>query len=102
MRGLKFLFFDVANELEFSFVTNYKSREGFTYDVNEFQGEDGRVLNGTITLRIEPRIRYNISQVVQAQAFFIHESTTNKGAAQSGFSNTQFGVDIRMNISGGR
>lgn len=102
MRGLKFLFFDVANDLEFSFVTNYKSREGFTYDVNEFQGEDGRVLNGTITLRIEPRIRYNISQVVQAQAFFIHESTTNKGAAQSGFSNTQFGVDIRMNISGGR
>jgi len=102
MRGLKFLMFDVANDLEFSFITNYKSRIGFTYDVNEFEGEDGRILNGTITFRIEPRIRYNISQVVQAQAFFIHESTTNKGAAQSGFSNTQFGVDIRMNISGGR
>lgn len=99
----------LENEIEFSFLASYKSNKTATYDVSFDEnnqtannGQNGRTLNGTTQITVEPRIRYTMSKRVVASLFYRYEGTFNEGAAQPGFYVQQVGFDIRISIAGGR
>lgn len=99
--------FSLKNDLEYSFLFTYKGNKRFTYDVldpDTYEGEDneGTTLDGNTQIIIEPRIRYALSNIVTASLFVRYEGTFTEGAAQPGYHTTQFGLDIRISISGGR
>jgi cell surface protein SprA len=99
--ALKFLGFDMENDLEFSFLTQIRRSLQRRYDILDFN-PDGEIVQGTMQITIEPRARYTISNRVTASAFARYEGNINEGATSPGFSTTQVGVDIRLSISGGR
>jgi cell surface protein SprA len=100
--------FTMKNDFEISFLFTYKKNNTGTFDVMDpasFSGNNaggGRTLTGNTQIIVEPRARYGISQMVTASLFFRYEGTFNEGAANPGFHNTQIGLDIMLNVSGGR
>lgn len=106
MRGLKMalLGIDLQNDLEVSFLFTYKHNATSSYDVlKPTQTSDaGQQIKGDTQIIIEPKARYTLSNRVTATAFFRYESTNSEGASSPGFSTTQFGLDLRISISGGR
>lgn len=100
--ALKFLGFQMENDIEFSFMTQVRKSKRAQYNILDITNTDGALVDGTTTIVIEPRARYTISNRVTASAFLRHEANINEGAAQGGFSTTQVGMDIRLSISGGR
>lgn len=106
MKGFEwdFLGLSLKNEVEASFMASYQSNDRATYDIinTESNGKDGRTLDGSSKIIIEPRIRYNMSNRVTAAFFVRYEGTFTEGAAQPGFNSTQVGLDIRISIAGGR
>ena len=100
--SLKFLGLDLKNDMEFTFLTQIRKSLQSRYDIDEFPAAESRTVNGTTQITIEPRARYTISNRVTASAFFRYEGNFSEGATTPGFSTTQFGVDIRLSISGGR
>lgn len=104
LRGFKFSLLNISleNDLEFSFLTSLKKNSRATYDVANYTGEDGRKLDGSTQIKIEPRVRYSLSNRVTASAFVSYEGTFTEGAASPGFSTTQIGIDLRLSIAGGR
>lgn len=103
-RGFNFPLFglELQNDLELSFQGTYRRTKSATFDVNNFDGENGRTLDGSTQIIVEPRARYTISRQVTASAFFRYEANLTEGAARPGNSTTQVGVDVRISISGGR
>lgn len=101
--GLRIPWFNLnlENELEVSLVASVQQSKRATYDVTDFNSEDGRRIDGTTRILIEPRARYTLSRRVTATFFFRHESTINEGATQPGISTTQVGIDLRISVSGG-
>ena len=100
--SLKFLGLDLQNDMEFSFNTQVRRNLRAQYDVLDYKGPDGSLVDGTTQITIEPRARYTISNRVTASAFFRYEGNFSEGAANPGFSTSQVGIDIRLSISGGR
>lgn len=100
--SLRFLGLDLQNDMEFTFNTQIRRNLRAQYDVLDFKGADGSVVDGTTTITIEPRARYTISNRVTASAFVRYEGNFSEGAANPGFSTTQVGMDVRLSISGGR
>jgi len=98
---MKFLGFDTENDLELSFLAQYKKSLQSRYDVANFD-PNAAVVQGTTQITIEPRARYTISSRVTASAFARYDGNFNEGATSPGFSTMQVGVDIRISISGGR
>jgi hypothetical protein len=47
-------------------------------------------------------MRYTISKQVTARLFFKYEANLTEGAVAPGSSTTTVGVDLRLNLSGGR
>lgn len=103
-RGFEFPLFGLSlqNDFEVSFQGTYRRTKRATYDVNNYDSENGRTLDGTTQIIVEPRARYSISRQVTATAFFRHEANLSEGAAQPGNSTTQVGIDLKISISGGR
>jgi len=104
MRGFEFPFLglNLKNDLEFIFFTSYKNNKTATYDIYDYQGENGQTIQGNTQLTIEPRVRYSMSKRVTASFFVRYDGTFTEGAAQPGYSTTQVGLDIRISIAGGR
>ncbi len=110
MRGVDFPFLGLKlkNDFELSFLGTYKDNQNTTYDIldpTSYQGgntNNGWTLNGNTQIIIEPRARYSLSNIVTASLFIRYEGTFTAGAAQPGYYTTQFGLDIRIAISGGR
>jgi hypothetical protein len=104
MRGFEFKLLGISlqNDLEFSFMTSVKKNNRATYDVSNYAGEDGRQLDGSTMIKVEPRVRYSLSNRVTASAFVSYEATLTSGAASPGFSTTQIGIDLRLSLAGGR
>lgn len=104
LRGFDFplLGLMLKNDLEFSFMASFKKNRRATYDILDYQGENGRTLDGNTQITIEPRARYTLSQRITASAFVRYEGTFTEGAASPGFSTTQVGLDLRISIAGGR
>jgi cell surface protein SprA len=106
--SIPFLGFDLKNDLEIAFLFTFKKNNTGTFDVldeKSYNGDNatgGRSLTGNTQIIIEPSARYVISQLITARLFFRYEGTFNQGAANPGFHNTQIGLDINLNISGGR
>ncbi|MGA0834199.1 MAG: hypothetical protein ACO3QO_06750, partial [Candidatus Kapaibacteriota bacterium] len=100
--SLKFLGMDLNNDMEFTFLAQVRQNKQSRYEIDEFPALQGRVVNGTTQITIEPRARYTISTRVTASAFVRYEGNFSEGATNPGFSSTQVGVDIRLSISGGR
>ncbi len=100
--SLKFLGLDLQNDMEFSFNTQIRRSLRAQYDVLDYKGPDGSLVDGTTQITIEPRARYTISNRVTASAYFRYEGNFSEGAANPGFSTSQVGIDIRLSISGGR
>ena len=106
--SIPFLGFDLKNDLELAFLFTFKKNNTGTFDVldeKSYSGNnatDGRSLTGNTQIILEPSARYVISQMFTARFFFRYEGTFNQGAANPGFHNTQVGLDIAINISGGR
>jgi cell surface protein SprA len=108
MRGFKmdFLGIDLQNDLEMSFLFTYKSNSSESLNIlSPTASQDnaqGQQIRGDTQIIVEPRARYSLSNRVTATAFFRYESQASQGAGSPGFSTTQFGVDVRISISGGR
>lgn len=100
--SLKFLGMDLNNDMEFTFLAQVRQNKQSRYEIDEFPALQGRVVNGTTQITIEPRARYTISTRVTASAFVRYEGNFSEGATNPGFSSTQVGVDVRLSISGGR
>lgn len=104
MEGFEFdlLGISLENNLEYSLLMSFKQNKRATYDIFDYEDEEGRTLDGQAQVVIEPRIRYSMSQRVTASAFVRYEGTVTEGAASPGYSSTQIGIDLRISISGGR
>lgn len=104
IRGFTFPLFNlnVQNDLEFSFLASLKKNDRATFDIMNYTGEKGSQLDGNTQIKIEPRVRYMMSNRVKASFFVSYEGTFTSGAATPGFSTTQLGLDINININGGR
>jgi cell surface protein SprA len=106
--SIPFLGFNLKNDFEIAFLFTFKKNNTGTFDVldeKSYSGNNatgGRTLNGNTQIILEPSARYVISQMITARFFFRYEGTFNEGAANPGFHNTQVGLDINLNISGGR
>lgn len=105
--NIPFLGFQLKNDIEFIFLGSYKYNGRGTFDVFDpasFEGgdEQGRVLDGSTVISIEPRIRYSLSERLTASFFVRYDGTFNEGAANPGFHTTQVGLDFRLSIAGGR
>jgi len=98
----------LKNDFELSFLGTYKDNQNTTYDIldpTSYEGgntNNGWTLNGNTQIILEPRARYSLSNIVTASLFVRYEGTFTAGAAQPGYYTTQFGLDIRIAISGGR
>lgn len=93
------------NNLEFSFLASYKKNQRATFDVLDEESlneGDGRTLDGTTTITIEPRVRYAMSKRVTASFFVRYDGTVTEGASSPGFSTLQIGFDLRISLAGGR
>jgi len=103
-RGFKtsFLGLTFDNELEFAMLTTFKRSLRNTYDLLKLADQNAQRLDGNTQIILEPSARYGISQRVTARLFMRYETTINEGAAAPGFSRYQFGLDIRISVSGGR
>ena len=103
-RGFKTSFFGLTfdNELEFAFLATFKRSLRSTYNLLQLADQEGQRLDGNTQIILEPSARYGISQRVTARLFMRYETTINEGAAAPGFSRYQFGLDIRISVSGGR
>ena len=91
--SLKIFGLDLQNDLEFTFNAQVRKNLRAQYDVLDYKGPGGSVVNGTTQIIIEPRARYTISNRVTASAFFRYEGNFSEGAANPGFSTTQVGLD---------
>ncbi|MCK5741785.1 MAG: hypothetical protein KAH48_06170, partial [Chlorobi bacterium] len=89
---------DLTMSLESSFMSTSRS----TFNMDDYEDEDGQKLDGSTKFMIEPRIRYSMSDRITAAFFVRYENTTSEGAASPGFSTLQIGFDFRMSIAGGR
>jgi len=97
----------LENELEFSFIGSYKANGRGTFDIldeKSFEGgkQEGRVLDGSTQILVEPRIRYSMSERLTAAFFVRYEGNFNEGASSPGYHTTQVGLDVRISIAGGR
>ncbi len=103
-KGFEFPLFGLIlkNDLEWSFLGSYKKSRQSTFDIEKISDEKGRTLNGSTQITIEPRIRYSMSNRVSASFFIRYEGTFTEGASQPGYNTTQFGLDLRISIAGGR
>lgn len=103
-RGFKlpeFLGITLENDIEFAFLAIYRRSVSSTADL--LQAPDkSYTLDGKTSIQIEPSARYTISKQLTARAFFRYEANLTEGAAAPGSSTTQFGVDLRISLSGGR
>jgi cell surface protein SprA len=104
LHGFEFPLFGLIleNDLEYLFSFKYSSNARSTVDVLNYTGEDGRKLDGNTQIQIEPRIRYTMSKRVTAAAFYQYNGTFTEGASNPGFASHQFGMELRIAISGGR
>jgi cell surface protein SprA len=109
MKGFEFPLFGIIlkNDFELSLMASYKRNFNSTYDVSDSSSytganKNGRTLSGNTQIILEPRARYNVSNVVTASAFLRYEGTINQGDANAGYSTFQLGVDLRISLSGGR
>ncbi len=99
--------FVLKNDFEMSLLGTYKRNYSSTFDVldeSSYTGENenGRTLEGTTNVILEPRASYKIDNMVKASAFFRWEGTFNEGAANPGYNNFQLGVEIGIALDGGR
>jgi cell surface protein SprA len=104
LRGFEFPFLGInlKNDIEFIFFTSYKHNINATYDIFNYQGENGQTINGSTQVSIEPRVRYSLSKRLTASFYVRYDGTFTAGAAQPGYSTTQVGFDLRISIAGGR
>lgn len=105
MKGFEFPLFGIIlkNDFEVSMLTSYKSNKTSTYDILKRNNpQAGRVLTGNKQILVEPRATYTVSNAVRASLFFRYEGTFNEGVGSPGFTTTQFGLDLRISLEGGR
>lgn len=100
--SLSFLGLELKNDLEFTFLTQFRRNLQSRIEIDEYPAQRPRTVNGQTQITIEPRARYTISNRVTASAFFRYEGNFTEGASTPGYSTSQVGVDIRLSISGGR
>jgi cell surface protein SprA len=103
-RRVQLMLFDrnYESDLEIALQASYRASLSSVIDVFDYRSETGRRLDGKTSIVFEPSARYTFSQLVTARFFFRYEANLTEGAATPGSSTTQFGLDIRLNISGGR
>lgn len=103
--------FEFTNDVEFGLQATYRSSLRQSINVLQNQQTSGstdasrtqaRRIDGTTNILFEPSMRYTISKQVSARVFFRYEANLSEGANAAGSTVTQFGVDLRLNLSGGR
>ncbi|MCU0425331.1 MAG: cell surface protein SprA [Candidatus Kapabacteria bacterium] len=100
--------FEMNNDIEFGLQTTYRSSLRTSTNViatptpRDATANQSRRIDGTTNILFEPSMRYTISKQVTARLFFRYEANLSEGANAAGSTVTQFGVDLRLNLSGGR
>lgn len=96
--------FEFTNDIEFGLQATYRKMDRTSINVLAPPGEAGTVrrIDGTTNILFEPSMRYTISKQVTARLFFRYEANLTEGAVAPGSSTTVVGVDLRLNLSGGR
>lgn len=109
--------FEFTNDIEFGLQFTYRDTRrssinvlppttvattGGTTTNTDPTKNDPRRIDGTTNILFEPSMRYTISKQVSARLFFKYEANLTEGAAAPGSTTTVVGVDLRLNLSGGR
>jgi cell surface protein SprA len=104
---LSLLDMDFESDLEMALQASYRQTLQSLVDIPGFEARapnanTGRRLDGRTAVIIEPSARYVFSSRLSARAFFRYELNLSEGAAAPGSSVTQFGLDVRITLAGGR
>ena len=101
--------FEFTNDIEFGLQATYRRMERTSINVLSASGENNTIpagsvrrIDGTTNILFEPSMRYTVSKQVTARLFFRYEANLTEGAVAPGSTTTMFGVDLRLNLSGGR
>jgi len=96
--------FEFTNDMEFGLQATVRTMARTSINVLAPIGEAGkeRRIDGTTNILFEPSMRYTVSKQVTARLFFRYEANLTEGAVAPGSTTTMFGVDLRLNLSGGR
>ncbi len=104
--------FEFKNDIEFGLQATYRTMNRTSVNVLAADTTAGskevikpgaiRRIDGTTNILFEPSMRYTISKQVTARLFFRYEANLTEGAVAPGSSTTVVGVDLRLNLSGGR
>lgn len=93
---------NVENDIEYGLQFSYLRRTTLALDVIPRGTTPSRVIDGTTKITAEVSARYTFSKQFTARAFLSYDGNLAEGAATPGSNGIQFGVDIRLNLSGGR
>ncbi|MBL7992028.1 MAG: hypothetical protein JNN25_11365, partial [Candidatus Kapabacteria bacterium] len=102
--------FEFTNDIEFGLQATYRTMARTSINVLAASGDSTntipagsiRRIDGTTSILFEPSMRYTVSKQVTARLFFRYEANLTEGAVAPGSTTTMFGVDLRLNLSGGR
>jgi hypothetical protein len=95
---------NIQNDIEFGLQASLRSQLRSAIDIGRAEAinSTGRRIDGTTKILIEPSARYTFSKQVTARLFVSADITINEGAAVPGTNTFQIGVDLRLNLTGGR
>ncbi|MDW8220907.1 MAG: cell surface protein SprA [Bacteroidota bacterium] len=98
--------FEFTNDIEFGLQASYKENLRSAVNIlprpSDALSNRPRRIDGTRNILFEPSMRYTVSKQVSARLFFRFEGNISEGANAAGNISTQFGIDLRINLSGGR
>ena len=99
---MPFLGLNLKNDIDFSLAFTYNHERQRTYEIADLAGE-GQAREGTIRYMIEPRVRYNISNRVNASLFYRYERTkpdSEGGSSIPGTTVHEAGLELKITIAG--
>jgi cell surface protein SprA len=102
--GFDFPLFGLSlkNDINFNLSFSLAKNSARIYSINDL-GSGGQPREGTTRITIEPRIRYTVSQRVQASLFYRYERTKPDAEAGSRIPGTtvhEGGLEMRISIAG--
>lgn len=95
---------NIQNDIEFALQASWRRQSTRSLDIGrgEAFNANGRTIDGTNKILIEPSARYTFSKQVTVRAFIGFEGNFNEGAQTPGSWSLQGGIDIRLALTGGR
>ncbi|MBN1448600.1 MAG: cell surface protein SprA [Bacteroidetes bacterium] len=99
---MPFLGVSLKNDIQFTFAFSLNKTSSRIYSINDL-GSGGQPREGITRISLEPRVRYSISQRVQASLFYRYQRTrpdAEVGSRIPGTTSHEGGLEVRITIAG--